>query len=221
MTSCAGRQIAVFRERVKSISKPPVLFGSKDYRSWREAMLMYAEQVGIERLLSSNTVRPQSGARAQVWKECNKWLFTFLNTNVSAAARSHFTQPQQHLASDLWSTLDSTFLEQPKASRRRIVQEICSLQRSREPGSDRSYIEKILSLKTQLDRLGFPLQNYFLFDLVMNSLSKPWRSYMQQLSTKLLMMMTRLILTSCLACAIFSIVCLRSPQSRITRALVV
>lgn len=64
-------------------------------------MLMHAEQVGVERLLSIATVRPSSGARAQVWRECNKWLYTFLNTNVSTTARSHFTQPIEHNAADL------------------------------------------------------------------------------------------------------------------------
>lgn len=139
LTFYAGRQISVFRERVKSLSRPPVLFGSRDYRSWRDSMLMYAEQVGIKRLLSSITIRPTSGARAQVWKECNKWLFTFLNTDVSLAARSNFTQPNEHIASELLPILDSNFLKQPKTSRRRLIQELCSLGRPREASGDRMY----------------------------------------------------------------------------------
>lgn len=178
-TSYAGRQIAVFRERLKSLGKPPVLYGSRDYRSWREAMLMYAEQVGVERLLSPTTVRPTSGARAQVWRECNKWLYTFLNASVSATARSHFTQPVEHNASDLWSILDSTFLEQSKTSRRRLIQEICSLERPRENNGDRTYIEKVISIKPQLDCLQYPIHDYLLFDIVMNHVSSSWKSYMQ------------------------------------------
>lgn len=41
------------------------------------------------------------------------------------------------------------------------------------------YIENVRSIKIQLDSLGYPVNDYLLFDIVINHDSVPLRSYLQ------------------------------------------
>ena len=71
-----------------------------------------------------------------------------------------------------------TFAERPQISYKRLATEVSSMT-SKSMGGNRTYIEQLLSIQTELICLGYPIPDYTLFDYAIENLSKTYLSFLQ------------------------------------------
>lgn len=179
-TSEVGRYITAFHETTKSIRRPTALSGTPTYTAWRSSILLAAKQAGIEHILKEQQIEPPSADErvAKLWHAQNAWLHGFMWSAISTDAQSHFKAPDEILAYSLWDILETTFAERPQAVRKRLFRDLIYIS-TKALGSDRNLIERTLTIRTELDRLGYPLPDWVLFDIVQMRLSLRWQEFMQ------------------------------------------
>lgn len=75
--------------------------------------------------------------------------------------------------------VEMTLAERPFVARKRLFNELITMPPST-VGGDRNYIEKFLSIRDQLAKLGYDPDGYIFFDILHTKISRTWREFIQQ-----------------------------------------
>lgn len=116
----------------------------------------------------------------------NDWAYGLMMDSISASARLHFTALKLK-AFKLWQTVEMTFAERPFVTRKQLFNKLINMIPSTVRG-DRNYIEKFLSIKEQLAKLGYEPPGYTFFDILHMKISKQWREFLSKGLTPLSLM---------------------------------
>ena len=130
-----------------------------------------SQQADVDDILLDGQVEPpaEDEGIVKLWHAKNAWLHTFIWSTVSTQAQSRFKALDDVVAYTLWKLLEKTFAERPEAIQKHLMLEIFHL--NTDWRQEHQYIERILALQTKISRLGYPMHDWQLLDLVCEWLS--------------------------------------------------
>ncbi|KAI5306649.1 hypothetical protein KEM56_007781 [Ascosphaera pollenicola] len=173
-----ARETVKFRTMSRNIPQPMSLTGVPDYMEWREEIELAARTAGILEILQKQNTKPASREHMHLWNECNMWLYCLIWQSISDEAKGHIYRgpAPEYLAYTLWKKVEDAFAEKPDVARRRLMKELCQLSHrdsnnTHDKGSDRAFVLKVIKNRTRLEKIKFPLPDYFYYDLVLNGIS--------------------------------------------------
>ncbi|KAI5288260.1 hypothetical protein KEM54_005348 [Ascosphaera aggregata] len=188
VNSHIARETVKFRTMSRNVPQPMSLTGVSDYMDWKEEIELAAKTAGILEILQKPGTKPTSKEHILLWNECNMWLYCFIWHSVSDEAKAHlYKGPSvEYSAYNLWKRIEDTFAEKPDVARRRLMKELCRLScstattRQREGGGgggdegvggDRKFVLDVINIRSRLERIKYPLPDYFYYDIVLNGIS--------------------------------------------------
>ncbi|EER36377.1 conserved hypothetical protein [Histoplasma capsulatum H143] len=160
--------IKQFKQQVELIAEPVRLLGFANYSTWREDVLRAVEHSETGDILDNKELSPAEGASVcmqRLWKERNSWLYGYMWSSISMQARAHFTLSKDNRMSAymLWSV---------------IYEELLTLTAVKK-GSNRAFIERLLAIRTEYIRIGFPAQDSMFFDRLLTGVSNKWATFIK------------------------------------------
>ncbi|KZZ93958.1 nucleolar protein NOP2 [Ascosphaera apis ARSEF 7405] len=177
-----ARETVKFRTMSRNIPQPMSLTGISDYMEWKEEIELAAKTAGILEILQKQNTKPASREHMHLWNECNMWLYCLIWHSISDEAKGHIYKgpAPEYSAYVLWKKVEEAFSEKPDVARRRLMKEICQLSQrndkeknntSNGSDSDRAFVLNIIKIRSRLEKIKFPLPDYFYYDLVLNGIS--------------------------------------------------
>ncbi|EEH08092.1 hypothetical protein HCBG_03381 [Histoplasma capsulatum G186AR] len=163
-----GKKIIAFLRLTKDVPYPHRLYGKNNYSSWRESILSIAETTGCSHIIDDGQkCSPFTDENTYLWDQQNDWLYDLIWNSLSSRAMESVTHPKRRSAYLLWNQLESTFRQPLEEERRSIFH---SLYLSHQT-SDREYIKQFQEARRKLEKLGFPVPDWLLYDILYESVS--------------------------------------------------
>ncbi|OAX77398.1 hypothetical protein ACJ72_08304 [Emergomyces africanus] len=163
-----SKKIIAFLRLKKDAPYPHRLYGKSNYSSWRESILSIAENTGCHHIIENGQkVSPFADENSYLWDLQNDWLYDLIWDSIDTRAMESVTPPKRHSAFLLWNHLESAFRRPLEEERRSLFH---SLYPSEET-SDREYIKKFQEVRRKLEKIGFPVPDWLLYDILFESVS--------------------------------------------------
>ncbi|PGG99395.1 hypothetical protein GX51_06328 [Blastomyces parvus] len=163
-----GKKIIAFLRLTKDIPYPHRLYGKDNYASWRESILSIAESTECNHIIEEGEkFSPFTDENTYLWEQQNDWLYDLIWDSIGSQAMESVTQPKKHSAYLLWNQLESTFRRPLEEERRSIFQSLYPSQKM----SDREYIKQFQEARRKLEKLGFPVPDWLLYDILYEGVS--------------------------------------------------
>ncbi|PGH30361.1 hypothetical protein GX50_06880 [[Emmonsia] crescens] len=168
-----GKKIIAFLRLTKDVPYPHRLYGKSNYSIWRESILSIAEATGCNYIIDDGQkFCPFIDENTYLWDQQNDWLYDLIWDSIGSQAMESVTQPKRHSAYLLWNQLESTFRRPLEEERRSIFHSLYPSQKI----SDREYIKKFQEARKKLEKLGFPVPDWLLYDILYESVSSSSRN---------------------------------------------
>ncbi|KAK2804149.1 hypothetical protein FQN50_006691 [Emmonsiellopsis sp. PD_5] len=174
-----GKKIIAFIRLTKNENMPwpHRLYGKNNYSMWRESILSCAEAAECGHILDNGEkVSPFGNENDFLWDQQNDWLYDLIWDSISAKAIDAVTPPKRHSAYMLWNHLESTFRLPLEEERRALFRGLYPTQQN---VSDREYIKEFQDARRKLEKLGFPVPDWLLYDILYEGVSEQSRNTIQ------------------------------------------
>ncbi|PGH18603.1 hypothetical protein AJ79_00382 [Helicocarpus griseus UAMH5409] len=172
-----GKKIIGFLRLTKDVPYPHRLYGKTNYSTWRESILYIAERTECSHIIENEErVSPHTDENSFLWDQKNDWLHNLIWDSISAQAMESVARPKKHSAYILWNHLEVTFRLPLEEERRAIFHSLYPSQSS----SDREYIKQFQEARRKLEKLGFPVLDWLLYDILYGGVSDIARNIIHQ-----------------------------------------
>ncbi|OJD23689.1 hypothetical protein ACJ73_04958 [Blastomyces percursus] len=163
-----GKKIIAFLRLTKDTPYPHRLYGKDNYAIWRESILSIAKSTGCSYIIDEGQkFSPFTDENTYLWDQQNDWLYNLIWDSIAPRAMELVTQPKRHSAYLLWNQLESTFRRPLEEERRSIFQSLHPSEKT----SDREYIKQFQEARKKLEKLGFPVPDWLLYDILYEGVS--------------------------------------------------
>ncbi|EGE82640.1 hypothetical protein BDDG_05584 [Blastomyces dermatitidis ATCC 18188] len=163
-----GKKIIAFLRLTKDTPYPHRLYCKDNYANWRESILSIAESTGCSYIIDNGQkFSPFTDENTYLWGQQNDWLYNLIWDSIDSQAMEAVTQPTRRSAYLLWNQLESTFRRPLEEERRSIFQNLYPSQKT----SDREYIKQFQEARRKLEKLGFPVPDWLLYDILYEGVS--------------------------------------------------
>ncbi|KAK2799605.1 hypothetical protein FQN51_006737 [Onygenales sp. PD_10] len=174
-----GKKIIAFIRLTKNENMPwpHRLYGKANYSMWRESILSCAEVAQCGHILDNGEkVSPFGNENDFLWDQQNDWLYDLIWDSIGAKAIDAVTPPKRHSAYMLWNHLESTFRLPLEEERRALFHGLYPTQLK---VSDREYIKEFQDARRKLEKLGFPVPDWLLYDILYEGVEEQSRNTIQ------------------------------------------
>ncbi|OJD15587.1 hypothetical protein AJ78_04177 [Emergomyces pasteurianus Ep9510] len=167
-----GKKIIAFLRLTRDAPYPHRLYGKSNYSIWRESILSIAESTGCNHIIENGQkFSPFTDENTYLWDQQNDWLYGLIWDSIDSKAMESVTQPKRHSAYLLWNLLESAFRRPLEEERRSLFHSLYPSEQT----SDREYIKKFQEVRRKLEKLGFPVPDWLLYDILFENISKSSR----------------------------------------------
>ncbi|KLJ09298.1 hypothetical protein EMPG_15278 [Blastomyces silverae] len=167
-----GKKIIAFLRLTKDTPYPHRLYGKDNYANWRESILSIAESTGCSYIIDDGQkFSPFTDENTYLWDQQNDWLYDLIWDSIGSQAMESVTEPKRHSAYLLWNQVESAFRRPLEEERRSIFQNLYASQKT----SDREYIKQFQEARRKLEKLGFPVPDWLLYDILYEGVSSASR----------------------------------------------
>ncbi|EEH40759.1 hypothetical protein PAAG_02735 [Paracoccidioides lutzii Pb01] len=173
LEAVVGKKIIAFLRLTKNVPFSHRLYGKSNYSVWRESILSIAEATECAHVIEEGQkISPFTDANTYLWEQQNDWLYNLIWDSIGSQAMESVTQPKKHSAYLLWNQLETSFRRPLEEERRAIFHSLYSSQKS----SDREYIKRFQEARRKLEKLGFPVPGWLLYDILYENVSSGSRN---------------------------------------------
>ncbi|ODH13613.1 hypothetical protein ACO22_07078, partial [Paracoccidioides brasiliensis] len=173
LEAVVGKKIIAFLRLTKDVPFLHRLYGKSNYSVWRESILSIAEATECVHIIEEGQkVSPFTDANTYLWEQQNDWLYDLIWDSIGSQAMESVTQPKKHSAYLLWNQLETSFRRPLEEERRAIFHSLYPSQKS----SDREYIKRFQEARRKLEKLGFPVPDWLLYDILYENVSSSSRN---------------------------------------------